>query len=180
MQMKRRAIVQASGAVVLVLVTGGVTRAAVSHSGAGQVSKRVDHQTAIWRTERLTFAEQRWTSIDWARKGNLTVRGGTVLVVNAEGTITVTVSAEVKGGPFALRVLDGTHVMRPGPVHGASSPHQDVFSFSFARDGGHPLCGRKLSVQVRPATDAPTVVHRVDMIALFKTNTHHERQTGCV
>lgn len=177
---RRTLAVQAAATAALVVAAAGISYAAGSQSRGGQTNQRIDHQTVIWRSEPLTFQDQQWTPLDWARSGNTTVSGGKVLVVRAEGAITVTLSAEVKGGPFALRILDGTHVMRPGIVHVAANPREDAFAFSFVRDGGHPLCGRNLRVQLRPESDAPTVLHRVDLTALYKADTHHSGQTGCV
>jgi hypothetical protein len=76
--------------------------------------------------------------------------------------------------------MDGNHAMRPGPAHFAPRPHGTSFSFTFVRNGGHPLCGRNIRLQIRPAATAAVVLNRAAVLVTYKLDTSHDGQTGCV
>jgi predicted ThiF/HesA family dinucleotide-utilizing enzyme len=91
--------------------------------------------------------------------------------VHAEGTITATFSGVFRGGPLAVRLLDGRKVMRPGVVHFDPEPGNDSFSFTFVHKAEAQVCGRRVKVQIKALGAEQVTLKAADAVVTYKTGT---------
>jgi hypothetical protein len=159
---------------------GGTGAVLAATGGRHHSDQGVNRQAAAWTTAKSS-APADWSLINWdAIEGSDAQPGAEPITVTADGTIVVTVSAVFAGGAVDLRVIEGgRHVMRPGPVRFDPQPGSRSFSFTFVRHGGHPACGRNVSVQWRRSADAPTTMSRADAVVTYKRDTTDHSGVGC-
>ena len=180
--MPRRAVTVLAGlTAVLITPAGTVVAVAAAGSSTGSSDQRIDRQATRWRTAPIQTPRQKWGALDWAATGNMAVSGGSTITVPADGVVTATLSGTFTGGPVEIRVRDGRRVMRPGPAHFTPHPGSTSFSYTFLRNGGHPLCGRHIRVQWRAGSDATVTMQRGDVVVTYQLDrTERSGNRGCV
>jgi hypothetical protein len=172
----RRVSAVVAGVTVLTFVTA--VAVAATRDGQGQTDQRIDRQATLWTTSPR-HAPDGWLPISWTFvAGSKAQVGPEPITVHAAGTVSVTFSASFTGGPVELRARDGSHVMRPGQARFDPSARSQSFSFTFVRHGGHPACGRHISVQWR-RVGKPVTLHRADLVVTYKKDITDHHGVGC-
>jgi hypothetical protein len=160
------------------LTAGAVLAAVPSHARTDQ---RVDRQAAVW-TRTAAAGTDRWQPVNWQDlgSGSTGVSGPLGLTLSADGAISLSFNASFVGGPVEVRAMDSGHRMLSGVARFAPTPNGRAFSFTFVRNGGHPVCGRHVNVQWRLATAAAASLTHADAVVTYKRDTTDHGQVGCL
>jgi hypothetical protein len=164
----RRAVTIGATIVAVLSAAGLVAASGTAH----HTDQAVNRQATAWTAVRAV-ASGDWQRINWdVTEDGHAQPADTPITVNAMGSVVVTVSATFSGGPVQLRVIDGgRHRMRPGIAHFDPEPGARSFSFTFLRDGGHPACGRNISVEWRRSSVAAAALTQADAVVTYKHDT---------
>lgn len=134
----------------------------------GERDYGVDRQAFQWRKDASSTSSTEWHRLPLTGTGSANAQPEAhPLAFVARGPMSVTLSADFKGAPVQVRIVERKTVLRPGRASFRPAGRDTSKSFTFVSDGTSRARCRLLFVEWRSPTGKKVTFRRGDLVVTY-------------